>query len=178
MHSSSHRIRELTIFAMLGALMTVSQVAMQAIPNVHILGLFIASFTLTYRTRALIPIYVYVFLFGALNGFAFWWFAYLYIWLPLWGMFMIAGKFNPPVKVKIPLYMLLCGIHGLMFGTLYAPFQAFWFGLSFEGMIAWIIAGLPFDVVHGISNFAAGTLIIPLSELIKKLTNNTRQAAV
>jgi len=41
--------------------------------------------------------------------------------------------------------------------------------LSFNGMIAWIVAGIPFDVIHAVSNFAAATLIIPLSELLKKL---------
>jgi len=169
MHSSSLRLKELTIFAMLGSVMFVSQIAMQWIPNVHFLGLFVASFTLTYRARALIPIYVYVFLFGVFNGFSFWWVPYLYIWLPLWGMFMFVGKFDFPTKVKVPLYMLLCALHGLMFGLLYAPFQAVFFGLNFQGMVAWIIAGIPLDIVHGAGNFAAGSLIIPLSGLLCKL---------
>ena len=43
------------------------------------------------------------------------------------------------------------------------------FGLSFKGMIAWIIAGFPFDALHGLGNLAAGVLIIPLSELLLKL---------
>jgi len=176
MHSYSRRIKELTIFAMLGAIMFVSQIAMQWIPNVHFLGLFTASFTLTYRVRALIPIYVYVFLFGAFYGFSFWWLPYLYIWLPLWGMFMLAGKFDLPVKVKVPLYMILCALHGLMFGALYAPFQALFFGLTFEGMIAWIISGIPFDVAHGIGNLAAGTLIVPLHQLLRRLSKEQTPA--
>lgn len=171
MHSYSRRLKELTIFAMLGAIMFVSQIAMQWIPNVHFLGLFIASFTLTYRVRALIPIYVYVILFGAFSGFSFWWLPYLYIWLPLWGIFMIVGKFKLPTKVKVPLFMVLCALHGLSFGTLYAPFQALFFGLTFQGMIAWIIAGIPFDIIHAIGNFAAASLIVPLVRLLTQLEN-------
>jgi len=152
--------------------MFVSQIAMQWIPNVHFIGLFIAAFTLTYRTRALIPIYVYVMLYGTFYGFSTWWYPYLYVWVPLWGMFMLAGKigelFRIPVKVKIPLFMVLCALHGLSFGALYAPFQAWVFGLNFQGMIAWIIAGIPFDIIHASGNFAAGVLIVPLSELLKK----------
>ncbi|MCL2755004.1 MAG: hypothetical protein FWD35_04735, partial [Oscillospiraceae bacterium] len=68
-----------------------------------------------------------------------------------------------------PLYMVLCALHGLSFGTLYAPFQAVMWGLTFEGMLAWIIAGLPFDVVHAVGNFAAGVLIVPLAMLLKRL---------
>jgi len=156
---------------MLGSLMFASQTAMQGLPNVHLLGLFIAAFTLTYRVRALIPIYIYIMLYGAFHGFQIWCLPYLYIWLPLWAMFMLCGKFEGrlSVKWKLPLYMFLCALHGLSFGILYAPAQALMFGLSFKGMKAWIIAGLPFDYIHAASNFAAGILIIPLSDLLKKL---------
>lgn len=43
------------------------------------------------------------------------------------------------------------------------------FGLSFKGMIAWIIAGLPWDFVHGVSNFFCGILIVPIVTLLRKL---------
>jgi len=144
---------------------------MMWIPSVHLLGLFIAAFTLTYRLKALIPLYVYVFVYGAFYGFAPWWVPYLYIWLPLWGFFMLVGLFDLSLKIKIPVCMILCALHGLMFGLLYAPYWATVFGLSFEGMIAWIIAGIPFDVTHALSNLATGTLIIPLNELLKKLNS-------
>lgn len=57
----------------------------------------------------------------------------------------------------------------ILFGTLYAPAQAILFGLSFKGMIAWIIAGLPWDFVHGVSNFFCGILIVPIVTLLRKL---------
>ena len=142
---------------------------MQVIPNVHVLGLFIAATTITYRTRALIPLYAWVLLEGAFAGFSLWWLPYLYVWLPLWGMFMLIGKLNLPNAIKPPLYMILCALHGLSFGILYAPAQALMFGFSFQMTITWIIAGLPFDIAHAIGNFAAGTMIIPLATLLKKL---------
>ena len=171
MRSSILTLKELIIFAILGSIMLISHMALLMIPNVHLIGLFIAAFTLTYRARALIPIYIYVLLYGALYGFSPWWVPYLYIWLPIWGMFMLIGKADFPVKIKVPVYMILCALHGLSFGILYAPLQAWLFGLSFNGMVAWIIAGFPFDVIHAAGNFAAGILIVPLSELLKKLNN-------
>jgi len=149
--------------------MLVSRIMMQWLHGVHLLGLFIASMTLVYRARALIPIYVYVMLDGLFTGFAFWWVPYLYIWLPLWSMFMIVGKLNLPRKIQIPLFMVLCGLQGLLFGILYAPAWALFAGLTFEATIAWIIAGLGFDIMHAIAQVAAGILIVPLSELLKKL---------
>ena len=66
-------------------------------------------------------------------------------------------------------YMIVNACHGFLFGTLYAPAQAILFGLSFKGMIAWIIAGLPWDFVHGVSNFFCGILIVPIVTLLRKL---------
>ncbi len=54
-----------------------------------------------------------------------------------------------------------------MYGTLYAPYQAFAFHLDLQKTIAWIIAGLPWDVIHGVSNLLVGILIVPLIKLLR-----------
>lgn len=153
---------------MLGTLMFVSKIIMEALPNVHLLGALIMIYTLVYRKQALIPIYVYVFLNGLYAGFNLWWFPYCYIWTVLWGMTMLIPK-RMPIKLAIPVYMLVCALHGLMFGVLYAPFQALIYGFDFKAALAWIASGLPFDVIHAISNFWVGTLIVPLATVLNKL---------
>lgn len=153
-------IREIAVFGMLGAVMYISKVIMELIPNVHLLGMFIVAYTVVYRQKALYPIYIYVFLDGMFRGFATWWIPYLYIWTVLWGAVMLLPKKMPP-KVQPFVYMVVCALHGFLFGTLYAPAHAILFGLSFQGMIAWILAGLPWDCIHGISNFFCGILIMP-----------------
>ena len=160
-------VREIAIFGMLGALMYASKVLMEFLPNIHLLGAFIVALTVVYRKKALYPIYVFIFLTGFLNGFATWWIPYLYIWAVLWGMAMLIprklteGK-SKWSKIRPLVYMCVSAAHGFLYGTLYAPAQALLFGLSFDGMIAWIIAGLPFDITHGISNFWCGLLIVPI----------------
>ena len=77
---------------------------------------------------------------------------------------------NMPKRAKYIVYPAVCCIHGLAFGTLYAPAQAIMFGMNFEMTIAWIISGLPFDLIHGIGNLFAGILVVPLSELLIKFT--------
>ncbi len=69
---------------------------------------------------------------------------------------------NMPKKLKPVVYMTVCAVHGFLFGTLYAPVQAVLYGFSLEGMIAWIIAGLPWDFIHGVSNFFCGILVLPV----------------
>ena len=157
-------VKEMTLFGMLGAVMYCSKIFMEFLPNIHLLGVFTIAFTIVYRKKALYPIYVYVMLNGLFAGFNMWWIPYLYLWTVLWGVTMLLPK-NTPRFV----YVLVCGAHGFLYGTLYAPAQAIMFGLSFKGMIAWIVAGLPYDCVHGIGNLCVGILIAPIVTLLRKL---------
>lgn len=161
-------VREMTLFAMFGALMFCSKILMEWVPNVHLLALFILVLTVVYRKKALIPIYVFVFLTGLMNGFTLWWVPYLYIWLPLFFLALALPK-KMPKPVAVPVYMLAGGLHGLLFGTLYAPAQALFFHLNFAGMVSWIAAGLPWDVLHAAGNLAACTLAVPMIGLLRKI---------
>ena len=164
-------IREMAVSAMLGALMYASKMIMEVAPNVHLLGVFTIAFTVVYRKKALYPIYTYVLLNGIFCGFATWWIPYLYLWAVLWGATMLLPK-RIPEKLRPLVYMLLCAAHGFLFGTLYAPAQALLYGLSFQKMIAWIISGLPWDFVHGVSNFFCGILIVPIIKILTFLEKN------
>lgn len=164
-------IREMAVFAMLGALMYASKMIMEVAPNVHLLGVFTIAFTVVYRKKALYPIYTYVLLNGIFCGFATWWIPYLYLWTVLWGATMLLPK-RIPEKLRPLVYMLLCAAHGFLFGTLYAPAQALLYGLNFQKMIAWIISGLPWDFVHGVSNFFCGILIVPIIKILTFLEKN------
>lgn len=161
------KVKEIAVFGMLGAMMYASKVLMEVAPNIHLIGTFIIAETVVYRKKALYPIYVFVFLTGLFSGFATWWIPYLYIWAVLWGAAMLLPQ-KLPKRARPVIYMLLCGLHGLLYGTLYAPAQAILFGLDFKRMIAWIVAGLPFDAVHAAGNLAAGLLICPLISILKR----------
>lgn len=167
-------VRETAVFGMLGALMYASKVLMEVAPNVHLLGVFTIAITVVYRKKALYPIYTYVLLNGLFSGFATWWIPYLYLWLVLWGVTMLLPQ-NMPKKVRPIVYMIVNAGHGFLYGTLYAPAQAVLFGLNFEKMIAWIVAGLPWDFVHGVSNFICGLLIVPIITVLQRLERSENQ---
>ena len=160
-------VKETVLFGMLGALMYSSKVIMELFPNVHLLGVFVIALTVVYRKKALYPIYTYVFLNGLFAGFSTWWIPYLYVWTILWAVTMLLPK-RIPTKIKPIVYMSLCALHGFLFGIIYAPAQAILFGLDFNGMIAWIIAGLPWDIIHGVSNLFCGMLIYPIIVTLKR----------
>jgi len=165
-------IREMAVFSMLGALMYVSKVIMEWAPNIHLLGVFTIAFTVVYRAKALYPIYIYVLLNGMFSGFNAWWIPYLYLWTILWGITMLLPK-KMPKPVAVVVYSVVNALHGYGFGILYAPAQALVFGLNLKGMIAWIIAGFPFDLIHGTSNLVCGLLIVPIVLILQKLEKST-----
>ncbi len=161
-------VRETALFAMLGSLMFVSKKVMEFLPNIHLVGILIVAVTVVYRARALYPLYLYVLLDGLMAGFGTWWVPYLYIWTVLWGAVMLLPRRLSP-RIAPFVWGGVCGLHGLLFGVLYAPAQALFFGLSFQGTLTWIAAGLPFDAIHGVSNLVGGVLLIsPLVTLLRR----------
>ncbi|MBP1559008.1 MAG: hypothetical protein J6B40_05510 [Oscillospiraceae bacterium] len=163
-------IKEMAVFGMLGALMYASKMLMELFPNIHLLGTFIIALTLVYRKKALYPIYTFVLITGLFGGFATWWVPYLYIWTVLWAAVMLLPR-SIPAKFQPIVYMAVCAAHGFLYGVLYAPAQALLFGFNFTATLAWIAAGLPFDLIHGVSNFFAGALILPLARIIRLAEN-------
>ncbi len=153
---------------MLGTLMFCSKIIMDALPNIHLLGMLVMLYTLVFRVKALIPIYVFVLLTGFYAGFNVWWVPYLYAWTVLWGVTMLLPR-RMPKGVAMVVYPAVCSLHGLSFGVLCAPPQALFYHLGFEGTISWIVAGIPFDLLHAAGNLASGLLILPLSLRLKKL---------
>lgn len=178
MHASSKKrgltVYELVLFAMLGMVMFVSKIVMEFLPNIHLLGMLTMVYTLTFRAKALIPIYIYVFVNGLYAGFAVWWIPYLYVWTILWAVTMLLPRRMPRWLCYI-VYPLVCGLHGLAFGVLYAPAQALFFHLSWDMTVAWVLAGLPFDAIHAAGNVLAGLLIVPLAELLQKLSRTIQR---
>lgn len=159
---------EMTLFAMFGAMMFISKIVMEFLPNVHLLGMFTMLLTVVYRKKALIPIYIYVLLNGIFAGFNMWWVPYLYIWTVLWAVTMLLPK-KMSKTAKMIVYPIVCALHGLCFGLLYAPAQVLMFSFSFEQAVAWVIAGLPWDCIHAVANLVLGLLIYPLSVLLNNL---------
>lgn len=157
------------VFAILGNIMFLSKLLMEFLPNIHLVGTLIVAYTLVYRVKALFPISVYIFLTGLYGGFSLWWVPYLYIWTILWGMVMLLPRnLNP--KIGAVLYPIVACLHGLLYGTLYAPAQALMFDLNLEQTLIWISAGFYFDLIHGIGNLVLGFLIYPLVKLLTRLS--------
>ncbi len=169
MSKTGRLLFQIVLFASFGTLMYISDIMMDLLPNIHLIGMFTVTFTVVYRTKALIPIYVYVFLHLFFTGFSPWTLPYLYIWTVLWGIVMLLPKHMKPA-VAVPVYIGVCALHGLGFGLLYAPAQILLFaGGDWNQFWPWVIGGLYFDWLHCVGNFFSGTLIYPLIAVLRRL---------
>ncbi len=161
-------LKDICLFSILGTLMFISKLIMEFLPNVHLLAMLTIIYTVVFRKKALWALAVFLLLSGIYAGFNLWWLPYCYLWPLLWGATMLLPK-NMKPKTAALVYMMIAGLHGFLFGTLYAPAQAIMFGLSFKSTLAWIVAGLPFDAIHGISNFLVTALALPCIRILRRL---------
>lgn len=161
------KLKDIVMLSLLSALMCVGDFLMEWLPNVHFVGVLIVVATIVYRWYALMPIYVYVLLQGIIGGFGPWWLGYTYVWAVLWCAIMLVPK-RLSQRSKYIICIILCALHGFLFGVLYAPVQALVFGLDLKGTLAWIAAGFYFDLIHGVGNLVLGTLLIyPIVKILK-----------
>ena len=128
------------------ALLEVSKRALDSIPNVELITFLFIIFTLFYGKKVILAALAFTGLEIAFWGPHVWVVMYLYMW-PL----LILVVDSTRKHAHHMFYCILAGFFGLFFGLLCSPVYLFIGGPS--TMLAWWIAGIPFDVIHGISNF-------------------------
>lgn len=152
--------RALAVLAVCTAALFGLQIALAPLPNIEVVTLLVMLYTRWFRGRALWIICVFAVLEGAFYGFELWWIVYLYVWPLLWLAVTLLGKAARP-----PLFWAaVSGIYGLAFGFLCSfPYLAVG---GVHTALAWWVAGIPFDLVHGCGNFVlAMALYHPLDVL-------------
>ena len=167
--------RTMIVFALLGTILFLSDIIFEAIPNVHGIAPLLISYTIVYRWRALISLYIYVALTGISWGFHPSFIPYLYIWLPLFLLaHLVKRTWKKPLRAA--LYCAIAALHGIAFGLLYVPFWSYVMGFDLQMTLAWVAAGLPFDLAHAIGNTLFATLAIPIASLLSRLEKGSPTA--
>lgn len=159
--------REMSVFAMLGAVMFIGDFVFEWAMNVHPLTMLLIAYTVVYRKKGIIPFVVYLLLQAAVS-FGLWIVPYCYIF-PLCWLCTLAVPEGMSEKKRQVCYTVICTAFGLFFGVLYAPWNAVIRGFNMQATVSWIIAGLPADAIHALGNFVASFLIFPIVKLIKRI---------
>jgi energy-coupling factor transport system substrate-specific component len=156
------KTKDLVIAGLLATIMVVSKCALDGIPSVELVSLLIIVYALEFPKLALIAIYTYLLIYGALFGFGLWWFPQLYVWPAL---FFVVRAFRQANGVVV--FALISALFGLFYGALYAISYVVVSGAA--GAFAWWIAGIPFDVAHCVGNFFVVLLLLsPLRKAIAR----------
>ena len=147
--------RELVLYGLLGGLMTASQVAMAALPNIHIVGVLVLLCAQVFGLRALYPVYIFVTLEILIFGMGLWAINYLYVW----DILVLIGVVLKKTHAGRLGWAVAAGVFGMLFGALCAIPQYFLGGWSM--VFAYWISGIPYDLIHGAANFALTLVLLP-----------------
>lgn len=162
--------KDITLCAMMVAMIEACKVVLAGIPNVELTTFWIILFTLHFKKRILFVIPTFILIEGAMYGFGLWWVMYLYSWPLLALITWLFRKINSAVS-----WSILSGFFGLCFGAL-CSIPYFVIGAIDEGIrggiasgFAWWIAGIPFDLIHGIANFVIMLVLYhPVNNILTK----------
>ena len=161
--SGNMNLRKMILLALISAIMFATQVALAAVPNVHLVAVFVILAALLFGWSSLISVYIFVILEGLVYGFTMWFVNYLYVWTIL-AVIAILLRNNHSVIF----WTAVSGIFGLSFGALCAIPYFFIGGWSMA--FSYWIAGIPFDLIHCVSNAVLTfVLLMPLYKLCRKL---------
>lgn len=165
-NNSRLTIGDITIMALMVAIIEVCKFALAHIPNVELTSFWIIMFTLYFGTRIFYIIPVFILIEGAVYGIHLWWIMYLYAWPLLAIVTLLLRKMKGAWE-----WSMVSGIFGLMFGLLCAIPYIFTSGIY--GAFAYWVAGIPFDLIHGIANFVIMLVLYkPLNTVMGKMAKD------
>lgn len=140
-------IRKLTRIALLSAILYISKVALEFLPNVELVSFLVIIYTLVFGKETFLIVTVFNMFELIQWGFGTWWFSYLYTW-PL--LCAITLSLKRVVKEEFIVWSIVSGMFGLIFGALFA---IVYIPVDITYALAYWISGLPWDVWHAVWNF-------------------------
>lgn len=156
-------IRRLTLFSVLGAAMFAGKMAMAALPNIEPVSLLVMLLAVCFGWKGLYAVAVYVLLELLVWGVDLWSVAYLYVWPLLFAAAYFLRNMKTPLE-----WAVLSGFFGISFGALCEI--PYWVTGGWGAAVSGWIAGIPWDLTHGVGNFVMALLLFaPLRKLLAGL---------
>jgi len=157
------KTKDITLIGMMIAIIEVCKVVMAGIPNIELTSFWIIVFCVCFGKKMFYTIPAFILIEGLMYGFGLWWVQYLIAW-PMLGI--IAGRFRNTDSALG--WAIISGLFGLFFGVFCSISYLFLGGI--KTAIAWWIAGIPWDITHGIGNFLIMLILYhPIRQIMKKI---------
>lgn len=156
--------KEAAMIAIMAAMLEVCKQVLNAIPNVELISFLLVVFTLRFGIRRSIAA---AWIFTALEiftwGIQLWVVFYIYTWPVLIILTYLFRRYD-----KAIVFALISGLFGLSFGALSALVYVFTSGI--HTAIAWWMAGLTYDLIHGVSNFVIMLVLYrPVMNVLRRI---------
>ncbi len=159
------KARDIALMGMMAAALEAAKFVLSFLPNVELVTLLIILYTLYFGKKVLPVIAVFVLLEGCRYGFGLWCVMYLYAWPLLAGVTWLLRR-----QRSAWVFSILAGAFGLSFGALCAV--PYFFAGGPAAAFSWWVAGIPYDIIHCVSNFLLCRLLFcPLRDVMEKIGN-------
>ena len=161
--NNNRTIYSVALVAVLTAVVTAQQVALSFLPNIELVTLLMILYTRHFGKKTLLVIYCFAALQALIYGLGLWVFNYLYVWTILYFIVQLLRNYDEPL-----IWAVVAGGFGLLFGGLCSFIYLFIGGWS--AMVAFFIAGIPFDLLHAAGNFVVAiALFKPLDRFFANI---------
>ena len=154
--------------AMMLALLEAVKRALDFLPNVELVTFLFLVFTLLYGKKTYLVSFAFTGVETLVFGSGLWVVMYLYVWpVEILAISLMHRRF-PKDADGYWWYCIFAALFGLFFGAACAI--PYWVISGPKAAIAWWIAGIPYDIVHGVSNFIlCSVLFLPVMKTARKI---------
>lgn len=165
------KAKDVAMVGMMIAVVEACKFVFAQLPNIELTSFFIIMFTIYFGAKTLFAIPAIIIIEALFYGFEIMWvIAYCYVWPLLFLFAMLLRRFRSVLSMT-----LLSGFFGFAFGFL-CSFPYLFVSTAtnptagLTSAIAYWIAGIPFDIIHGVSNFIImAALYIPVSKIFERI---------
>ena len=160
------RASDIVVAGMMTAALEVAKTALAFLPNVELVTFLLIIYALVLGEKTFAAAFAFVGVECLIWGVNLWVVNYLYVW-PLLTLITLVMK-RKGCRSALA-YAVLAGAFGLGFGALCAIPYLFIGGPVM--MVSWWISGIPFDLIHGGSNFLLCLVLFhPVRQGLEKCT--------
>lgn len=163
-------LKDIAQIGIMVAFIEVAKFTLAGLPNVELTSFFLIMFALCFGNKVFFVIPIFILVEGAVYGVGIWWIMYLYIWPILVILTKTVGK-----RLKCFGLAMMSGAFGLIFGALCAIPYIFIgtfdgdFSVGIRVAFLYWVAGIPFDIVHGVANFVIMLVLYrPMKSIMDK----------
>lgn len=168
--------KDIALIGVMVAVIEVCKVVLMGIPNVELTTFWMIMFALYFGGKVFFVVPVFILIEGMLFGFGLWWVMYLYVWPLLAVIAILMRKMDTAWG-----WSILSGLFGLLYGF-FCSFPYLVIGAADGGLVAgiqyafaWWIAGIPYDIIHGVANFV---IMLVLYKPIRAVMEKTKHMLI